>query len=236
MNFNSFQFAVFFCLVLMGYALVWRSPRAREAYLLAVSYIFYMSWNATYALLILGSTVVDFNIARRLSKAQRDAAKRWWLVCSLVFNLGVLAVFKYFNFFIDMVDVVTIPIGVDLSALHHDLLLPVGISFYTFQTLSYTIDVYRGHLKPERNFVSFALFVSFFPQLVAGPIVRASQFLPQLARGPIISQDRLDSGLVLIFRGLFKKIVIADLLAGLGVDAVFADPSRYSSIDLLFAL
>jgi D-alanyl-lipoteichoic acid acyltransferase DltB (MBOAT superfamily) len=127
-------------------------------------------------------------------------------------------------------------LGLDLSFAHHELLLPIGISFYTFQTLSYTIDLYRRRIPVERNLLRFAVYVSFFPQLVAGPIVRASHFLPQLRSAPRVDRERFCGGLALVFQGLFKKIVIADLLAELGVDAVFARPDAYSSWDLLLAL
>jgi D-alanyl-lipoteichoic acid acyltransferase DltB (MBOAT superfamily) len=150
--------------------------------------------------------------------------------------LGVLAFFKYNNFFIDSAQIFTLNSGVDLSFLKHDFLLPVGISFYTFQTLSYTIDLYRRHIPCEHSFIKFAVFVSFFPQLVAGPIVRASHFLPQLHQQPNVTNKSFESGLLLVFRGLFKKIIIADLLATLAVDDVFANPSMYSSLDLLLAL
>jgi D-alanyl-lipoteichoic acid acyltransferase DltB (MBOAT superfamily) len=127
-------------------------------------------------------------------------------------------------------------LGLDITLPHHRLLLPVGISFYTFQTLSYTIDVWRRELPVERDLVRFALFVSFFPQLVAGPIVRAADFLPQLQRPPALDDNRVRAGLVRIFRGLFKKVIFADLLANLGVDAVFANPTGYSTLELLLAL
>ncbi len=236
MNFNSPEFAVFLPVVLIVYGLVFHRERMRDLFLLVASYVFYMSWNWMYAGLILLSTVWDYWIGRVLAGEQRDRVRKAVLVLSLLANLGLLGVFKYFNFFVDMAADVGSLLGINLSFIHHELLLPVGISFYTFQTMSYTIDVYRRKIEYEPDFLKFAVFVSFFPQLVAGPIVRAAQFLPQLHRTPLISNERFQSGLLLVFRGLTKKIVIADLLAGLGVDAVFAAPGEYSSVTLLFAL
>ncbi len=236
MNFNSPEFAVFFPVVLILYGLVFHRERTRDLFLLAASYFFYMSWNWMYAGLILLSTVVDYGVARMLAVEQRDRMRKVILILSLAANLGLLGVFKYFNFFVDTATDVGSLLGLDLAFIHHDLLLPVGISFYTFQTMSYTIDVYRRSIKCEPDFIKFAVFVSFFPQLVAGPIVRAAEFLPQLHRTPLVSSEHFQSGLLLVFRGLIKKIVIADLLASLGVDAVFAAPAEYSSLTLLLAL
>ncbi len=236
MNFNSAEFMVFLTVVLVLYAVVFRRELARNLLLLSASYFFYMSWNWKYAGLIALSTVVDYVVALALAGENRQGRRKRLLIVSLVLNLGLLGLFKYYNFFVDLAQGPLTVFGHDVTFLQHHLLLPVGISFYTFQTLSYTIDVYRREIPCERNFVNFALFVSFFPQLVAGPIVRAAHFLPQLHRTPQVSEARFASGMWLMFQGLFKKIVIADLLAGLGVDAVFADPSRFSSLDLLLAL
>jgi D-alanyl-lipoteichoic acid acyltransferase DltB (MBOAT superfamily) len=236
MNFNSPQFFLFLPTVVFLYALVFRRASVRDLLLLSVSYVFYMSWNWRYAGLILLSTVVDYSIGRRLSHETRERIRKSLLITSLVTNLGLLGIFKYFNFFLDVGGSALSVFGMDLDFMRHRLLLPVGISFYTFQTLSYTIDLYRRKIPHERSFIKFALFVSFFPQLVAGPIVRASQFLPQLHRKPNFTEQRFNTGLTLIFRGLFKKIVIADMLAGLGVDAVFANPAAFSSLDLLLAV
>lgn len=236
MSFNSIEFFIFLPLVLLLYTFVYKREKFRDYFLLFISYFFYMSWNWMYAGLILASTIVDFFIGKSMYEEDNQKKRKRLLVISLIFNLGMLGVFKYFNFFIDTAQIFTSYYGYDLSFLKHELLLPVGISFYTFQTLSYTIDLYRNHIDREKDFVKFAVFVSFFPQLVAGPIVRASEFLPQLHRNPNISNERFSNGLLLIFRGLFKKIVIADLLASLAVDDVFANPGLYSSYDLLLAL
>ena len=236
MNFNSVEFSVFIVVVFSLYAIVFKRDNLRNPLLLASSYVFYMSWNWKYAGLIALSTIVDYLVGLGLGREERPGRRKTLLLVSLVVNLGLLGVFKYFNFFMDLTRDTMSLFGLDFRMTHLNLLLPVGISFYTFQTLSYSIDLYRRQIDVERNFVKFAVFVSFFPQLVAGPIVRAADFLPQLKTRPRLSNERSASGLLLIFRGLFKKIIIADLLATLGVDIVFANPSNFSSWDLLFAL
>ena len=238
MNFNSPQFLLFFPTVVLLYCLVYRRERWRDLLLLVASYAFYMSWNWKYSGLILLSTVIDYVVGRALARAEDPHRRKRLLLTSLTTNLGLLGLFKYFNFFADVTGdgLHLLGIDADLSIFHHHLLLPVGISFYTFQTLSYTLDIYYRQIRDEPSFVKFALFVSFFPQLVAGPIVRAADFLPQLRTAPSFTRARVQSGMALMFRGLFKKVVLADLLAGLGVDAVFAHPSLYSSWTLLLAL
>ena len=223
-------------MVLCLYTLAFHRDRLREVILLIASYVFYMSWNWKYGGLLALSTVVDYSVGRLIVREQRPTVKKVILAISLTSNLGLLAVFKYYNFFVDLTLPAASTLGWDLSWMHHELLLPVGISFYTFQTMSYTIDLYRGEKVLEKDFLRFAVFVAFFPQLVAGPIVRAKQFLPQLHRTPNVTVERFHDGLLLVFRGLVKKIVLADLLATLAVDKVFAEPSAYSSWDLLFAL
>ena len=236
MNFNSPEFLLFLPAVLLLYTAVFRREHLRDLLLLLASYAFYMSWNWKYAGLIAFSTLVDFWLGGRMARATSTARRRLYLVASLTVNLGLLAVFKYYNFFVDVSREGLALFGADLSWSHHQLLLPVGISFYTFQTLSYTIDLYRREIERERSLLKFAVFVSFFPQLVAGPIVRASEFLPQLHATPRVDAERVHYGLWRIFRGLFKKVVLADLLATLAVDSVFADPTAFSSVDLALAL
>jgi D-alanyl-lipoteichoic acid acyltransferase DltB (MBOAT superfamily) len=235
-NFNTPEFLLFFPAVLLLYGLVRRRTVARETMLLVASYFFYMSWDWRYAGLLLFSTVVDWALGLALGRTERPRSRRALLVLSLVVNLGVLATFKYWNFVMESLAWTTASLGVSWSPPLHHLLLPVGISFYTFQSLSYTIDVYRREIPVERSLRRFALFVSFFPQLVAGPIVRAADFLPQLHREPRVTREEFLSGLLLVFRGCFKKVVIADLLAVLAVDSVFQDPARFSSLELLLAL
>ncbi len=236
MSFNSPQFLAFLPVVLVLYALMFKRDHLRTILLLCASYSFYMAWNWKYAGLIAFSTVIDYFLGLRMAREENHASRRLLLIISLVMNLGLLALFKYYNFFVDTLQDSLTFFGAQVHLPHHELLLPVGISFYTFQTLSYTIDIYRRQLGPERNFFKFALFVAFFPQLVAGPIVRAADFLPQLQGKPDASESRLLAGMQRVFRGLFKKVVIADLLAGLAVDAVFENPAAFSSWDLLFAL
>lgn len=236
MAFNSIHFLIFLPVVLAAYWALRRNALLRVLLLLVASYYFYMSWNWMYAGLILGSTVLDFVAARAMHRAVTLRGKRVWLVASLAGNLGVLFVFKYFNFFAESFAQVFGWVGVDLSRAQHSLLLPVGISFYTFQTLSYTIDVYRGRLEPTRSFLRFALFVSFFPQLVAGPIVRASHFMPQLERTPRFDDRAAERGLGQVLFGLFKKVCIADVLGTVLVDPAFADPLACSSWMLLIAM
>lgn len=235
MLFNSLQFALFLPVVV---ALAWmlrRSHVLRLAFLLAASYGFYMCWNWRYAGLLVGSTLLDFLVALQLARGNRAAVRKCLLVVSLAGNLGVLFYFKYFNFlYASAVDCATFA-GWSLPRTAHDFLLPVGISFYTFQSLSYTIDVYRGKLQPTNSFIRFALFVSFFPQLVAGPIVRASEFLPQLQRAPVFDDRRAQRGLYLIALGLFKKICIADVLAATLLDRVYANPDGFGTVELLLA-
>lgn len=236
MNFNSVEFGVFLPVVLLLYTAAFHRERLRDLVLLFASYGFYMTWNWKYAGLIALSTVIDYGLGLQLAKEDRQGARKLCLIASLVMNLGLLAVFKYYNFFMDTARDAAGLFGTSLALPHHELLLPVGVSFYTFQTLSYTIDLYKRQIDVERDFVKFAVFVSFFPQLVAGPIVRAKDFLFQLHQEPQVDEDRVRYGLWRIFRGLFKKIVLADLLANFAVDAVFANPSEFSSLDLWLGL
>jgi alginate O-acetyltransferase complex protein AlgI len=235
-NFNSPEFALFFPTVLVLYALLFRREKPRDLWLLAASYFFYMSWNWKYAGLLLFSTALDYFLGLRMAREERPAARKTLVTFSVVVNLGLLGVFKYYNFFLDVARDSASLLGRELPFDPIDVLLPVGISFYTFQSLSYTIDIYRRQIEPERDFAKFALFVSFFPQLVAGPIVRAVDFLPQLHRERKVESEHFREGLFRVFRGLFKKVVLADLLANFAVDEVFADPSSFSSLDLLLAL
>lgn len=226
----------FLTVVLAAYAAVFRSARLRDVVLLAASYFFYMSWNWKYAGLIAASTIVDYWISLRLAAIEKPGPRRLLLAVSIAMNLGILCVFKYYNFFIDLAGGATELFGLDISWMRHKLLLPIGISFYTFETLTYTVDVYKRIIVPERNLLKFALYLTFFPHLVAGPIVRAADFLPQLHRTPPVSIEGFQSGIFLAFQGLFKKVILADLLAGLAVDAIFSAPGRFSSWDLLMAL
>lgn len=236
MTFNSLEFAFFISIFFICYGFIYKSNKARDVFLLISSYLFYSAWYWEYASLIVISTLADWFIVRSMAKLDDTKKRKILLACSITINLGILAFFKYFNFFVDSIEGAVDFFGMDISILRHELILPIGISFYTFQTMSYTIDVYRRKLNPEPSLLKFAVYVSFFPQLVAGPIVRASNFLPQLRRDITVSRIQVFLGVFLVYSGLFKKIVIADSLALLGVDAAFDNPSAYSSLDLLFAL
>ena len=236
MNFNSAEYLVFLPLVLLLHGLLSGRERGRHWLLLAASYVFYMSWNWQYASLIAFSTFVDFGLGRAMAASENERRRRALLVVSLTTNLGLLAVFKYFNFFADSAGSALAWLGLDVELPHHRLLLPVGISFYTFQTLSYTIDLYRRQIEVERSLTRFALFVSFFPQLVAGPIVRASEFLPQLSSPRTVRAEQVRRGVARIFRGLLKKVLVADLLAATLVDPAFANLESAASLDLVLGL
>lgn len=230
MLFNSFPFAVFFLLVLAAYVLSRRRLHIQNVVLLVASYTFYGWWDWRFLLLILASTLIDYVCGRLLDRCRGDTAcldatpdapppatsartRRAILVASVCANLGILGFFKYYDFFAASCAEVLQAIGLPLQPRLLHVILPVGISFYTFQTLSYTIDIYRGHLRAHRNLIDFAVFVSFFPQLVAGPIVRARDFLPQIARPRVWHWERVYEGCYLILWGLFKKVVIADNVA-----------------------
>ena len=223
MLFHSFRFLVFFPIVFFLY---WLSPfRFRKYCLLAASYYFYMCWKAEFIVLILFSTLADYICSLQIAKNRgRRALCKIFLAVSLCVNLGLLFFFKYFNFFGETLTAFCRALSIPFSAPVLDVILPVGISFYSFQTLSYTIDVYQGKMEPERDFISFALFVSFFPQLVAGPIERASSLLPRLKTEHTFSYEDATYGLKLMAWGFFKKLVIADQLAMLFVDPVYHDP------------
>ena len=230
--FNSIAFLIFFPVVVGLYFVL--PNRYRWMWLLAASYFFYMYWRVEYALLIFGSTVVDYFVARRMAAHEDQARRMPWLLLSFATNLGLLFTFKYYDFFAESATVAAAGLGFDAAAPVLSLVLPVGISFYTFQTLGYSIDVYRGQIEPERHFGRFALYVSFFPQLVAGPIERAGRLLPQLRTEADFDYDRALEGLQQMTRGMFKKVVIADRLA-LYVNSVYADPGAFSGLQLIVA-
>jgi len=228
--FNSLTFVVFFALVWGGYRLLpgWG---ARKTWLLVASYVFYGAWNPPFALLLLLSTVVDWLVAKRMDAAQQPGPRKAWLLISLVVNLGMLGFFKYGDFLLANTSALLALAGIHYQAPSLGILLPVGISFYTFQTLSYTIDVYRRELKPEPSLRDFALFVSFFPQLVAGPIVRARDFLYQLVTPPAPQPGRMAWGLFLMTLGLFEKTVVADTLLAPSAETVFGHPFPLHAVD-----
>lgn len=224
MLFNSIDFLVFFPVVcILFFAL---PPRRRWVLLLLASYWFYMSWKPEYAVLIALSTLVDYWCACRMAAIEQQQARRPLLYLSISVNLGMLFLFKYLGFFTGSVAGMMEMAGFSWAPPRLDILLPVGISFYTFQTMSYTVDVYWGRVKPEHHLGIFAVFVSFFPQLVAGPIERAGNLLPQFRATQHFDAERIASGLRLMAWGMFKKVVIADRLA-VGVDHVYNDAMSF---------
>lgn len=227
MLFNSQVFAVFFAAVFGAYWLLSKHLGARVWLLLVASYVFYGYWNWYLLALIFSSTAIDYVLGLAIGASTDPKRRKLFLIVSLVTNLGLLGFFKYWNFFAREASAALEALGLPGSLPVLQILLPVGISFYTFQTLSYTIDVYRGSLQPERSFPRFALFVSFFPQLVAGPIVRASDFLPQIGKPPRLKPAAFESGLALFFWGLAKKVLIADYLGRTLVDPFWAEPAGY---------
>ncbi|MFQ5517934.1 MAG: MBOAT family O-acyltransferase [Acidimicrobiia bacterium] len=234
MLFNSFEYAVFLPLVLILY---WTALRKRQnALLLVASYVFYGSWDWRFLGLIIVSTLTDFYVSRGLEGSKDPHRRRLLLATSVAVNLGILGFFKYFDFFIDSFAGLLSGFGFDpnVSVLH--IVLPVGISFYTFQTLGYTIDVYRRRMEPVRSLLTFAVYVAYFPQLVAGPIERARRLVPQFHKARTrLSSEAIRSGVLLILIGLFKKVVIADGLAS-SINAAFGDAAGAGAVRLLVNL
>ena len=234
MLFNSTEFFIFFPVVVTLYFLT--PPNRRWLILLLASYYFYASWKPAYTLILIISTIVDYSCGRAMGRygEEEKTKRRPFLYLSLLSNLGILLLFKYYNFFNDSARDVAETLNMSYAMPAFELLLPMGISFYTFQTMSYSIDVYHGRIKPERHLGVFALFVSFFPQLVAGPIERAGNLLGQLKATHGFSYNRIVGGLKRMGWGFFKKIVIADNLA-LMVNQVYNNPTDYEGITLIIA-
>jgi len=232
MNFNSFSFLFFYPIVLL---LFFRLPhKFRWGMLLIASYYFYMSWNPELIFLILFTTAVSYYSAIIMEKTEKKSTKKLWLIITLVTSLGILFFFKYFNFLSSSVTNAITAFGIPTQSFTLKLILPVGISFYTFQTLSYVIDVYRGNIPAEHHFGYYALFVSFFPQLVAGPIERPENLLPQLKSEHTYNSTEAAIGAKRMLAGFFKKIVVADLLAPY-VNTVFNHPTNVSGISIAIA-
>ena len=232
MLFNSLEFAAFFAICFSLYLVL--PHRAQNRLLLVASYIFYGAWDWRFLGLILASTIIDYAVGLRLGASSDPHRRRQLVSVSIVANLALLGFFKYAGFFADSLAALASGFGVELSPFTLQVILPVGISFYTFQTLSYSIDIYRGQMEPTRRFFDFALFVAFFPQLVAGPIERARSLLPQVLSPRQITWEKFGSGSWLVFWGIFKKVVIADNLAPL-VNAVFADGAEPTGVEVLVA-
>ena len=233
MLFNSFAFLIFFPLVCLIYFIL--PYKYRWAFLLVASYYFYMNWKPVYAVLIFSSTIITYYSAIFIEKFRTDLKlKKFFLVISLLLNFGILFIYKYFNFINESVFSILSYVNLQWEVPNLDILLPVGISFYTFQAVGYTIDVYRGDLKAERHLGIYALFVSFFPQLVAGPIERAKNLLPQFKQSFNVDYERISSGLKIMLWGFFMKLVVADRLS-VYVDAVYNNVPQHNGTSLLLA-
>ncbi len=232
MLFNSLEFLIFFPIVVLAYFLI--PQRVRYLWLLGASYYFYMCWNAEYALLMATSTVITWLSGIFIGRAKTGRGKKLTVAASFVLNLAILFYFKYFYFTMDNINMVRQMLGLSQLVPKFDVILPVGISFYTFQALSYTMDVYRNEVVPEKNFFRYALFVSFFPQLVAGPIERSKNLLCQVNDKHYFDYLRVRGGLLIMLWGFFLKLVIADRAAIL-VNTVYNAAENYSGILLLLA-
>ena len=230
MLFNSLTFVVFFSVVVCLYWSI-RGWQLRKNLLVVASYIFYGAWNPPFAALLFGTTAMDFWLGRQMARVHERKSRRRWLVASVCMNLSMLGFFKYGNFLLQNFQWLLARIGIIYHPPHLDILLPVGISFYTFHSLSYTLDIYRGVLQPTRSLRDFVLAVSFFPQLVAGPIVRAGDFLPQLLRPPTLKTGQFLWGLMLMTVGLFEKVVLADTLLSGSADRIFGYPGPLVALD-----
>jgi D-alanyl-lipoteichoic acid acyltransferase DltB (MBOAT superfamily) len=235
MLFNSLTFLVFFASVFALHALM-PTWGARKAVLLVASYLFYAAWNPPYVLILAFSTTADWWLARLIGRSEDPARRRALLILSLACNLSLLGFFKYGGFLLENFQGLAGAAGLAWQPPEWSIVLPVGISFYTFASLSYTIDVYRRQVRSDCSLADYALFVSFFPHLVAGPIVRASLLLPQLEQPRRASPDQVGWGLCLLCFGLFQKAVLADAVFAPIVDAVYAEPAAYGTIDALAAV
>lgn len=230
MLFHTWPFALFFIVLYPTYLII-KNTRLRLPLLLAASYFFYACFNPLYPILILYSSLVDYAVVTAMEKWGRS---RIWLLMSIVNNLGLVSFFKYGAFITDNINALLSWLGISYIVPQPGILLPVGLSFYTFQSMTYTIEYYRGNIEREKNFLTYAAFVSFFPRLVAGPIERAKNLLPQLRRTPEVAPRDIADGLSLFVVGLFKKIALADYLA-LYVDKVYGAPEQYQSPALILA-
>ena len=234
MVFNSLTFIVFFACVLALHSLPlpWKT---RKVNLLVASYLFYAAWNPPFVILLWISTVVDWYAAQGLVKAERPAPRRAWMLLSVVANLGMLGYFKYGTFVLQNFRALMATFGIDYQPPAFDIVLPVGISFYTFATMSYTLDIYLRRAKPATNFLDYALFVTFFPHLVAGPIMRPTELVPQFAAPRRASPDQLRFGLALMTLGLFQKVVLADSFLAHPAEMIYDSDKIPGALDAWFA-
>ncbi|MFY0591958.1 MBOAT family O-acyltransferase [Roseivirga sp.] len=236
MLFNSIDFVLFLPLVFIIYWCISSDrPKEQNLFLLLASYFFYGCWNWKFLGLIAFSTLIDYLIGLALGKEIKQVRRTWLLMTSIFVNIGLLGFFKYYNFFLEsFVDSFSM-LGIEFSPNRLNILLPVGISFYTFQTLSYTIDVYRGKLAPTKDFIAFAAFVSYFPQLVAGPIERATHLLPQFFKRRAFSYEKAVNGMQQVLWGLVKKVIVADNCARI-VDHIYANSDTLTASTLVLGI
>lgn len=247
--FTRLYFWIFFAIVLTGYSIIYRNRSVRNAYLFLISLFFYYKTSGFFVSILLVSTLTDFIIGQRIYVTKAVLGRKLWLSLSIFINLFILVYFKYAYFFTDAFNNL---LGTDYTPINHfaywtnsffdshfrvdKILLPVGVSFFTFQTISYSVDVYRGLVKPVRNILDFGFYVSFFPQLVAGPIVRAADFIPQLYKKYSLSKVQFGTALFMILNGLTKKLFLADYIAVNFIDRVFSNPLSYTGFENLMAL
>ncbi|MGL4851228.1 MAG: MBOAT family O-acyltransferase [Phocaeicola sp.] len=228
MFFNSGLFLFFFLFVIIGYNFVKNNQLNRSIYLALVSFYFYYKSSGLFLLILFFTTVSDYLIGSRIVDSPNPVVKKRWLIVSVVVNLSVLSYFKYTNFFAEVLYSIT-----QQEFTPFAIFLPIGISFFTFQSMSYTIDIYQGKIKPLPKYIDYAFYVSFFPQLVAGPIVRAKDFIPQIQTSTLVTSAMFGKGLFLIISGLFKKMVISDYISINFVDRIFDNPTLYSGLENL---
>ena len=233
MLFNTLSFVGFFIVVFALYVRL--NHRHQNALLLVASYIFYGAWDYRFLLLLIFSTCIDYAVGLAIDKQETQEKRKRWLIISLITNLGILGFFKYFNFFADGLVELAGALGMSVSPVTLKIILPVGVSFYTFQSMSYTIEIYRGRLKPCRSLFDFAVYVSFFPQLVAGPIERATHLIEQVITPRVVTLEKIGSGLALVLMGFFKKVVMADNLAPT-VAEIFNKGGNYTGEEVLVGM
>ena len=233
MAFNSFIFIIFLVVVIPLYYLI--PGRFRNIFLLLVSYSFYAYSDVRFIVLILIITITTFYAGRKIYDSKEIRSKKHFLIFALVINLTILGIFKYFNFFVDSTSNMLSLFGYKLDYVHLNIILPLGISFYTFQALTYIFDIYYQTLTPTKSFINFALFVAFFPTITAGPIERAKRLIPQFEKKISFSKNDFKEGLTLISIGMFRKVLIGDT-CGRIVDHIFASPKYFLSIELLVAV
>jgi len=232
MLFNSFSYLIFLPIVFIIYWAINNNLKLQNLFLLFASYFFYAFWDYRFLFLLVFSTFLDFISGKLIFRSKNQIEKKSWLLISVIINLGFLGVFKYFNFFTESFSELFSHLGIKINPFTLKLILPVGISFYTFHGLSYVVDIYKNRFKPINDFISYSVFVCFFPLLVAGPIERATHLLPQITTKRVIDYNSFVDGLRQILWGLVKKIIIADSCASY-VNMIFGNYSYYNGSSLL---